>query len=284
MKISKEETSLLRKALEEDIGSGDVTSMSTIPAAQRGTCVLHAGQRGILCGLDVFARVFTLVNNSTKVEFHKQDGDRVHNGDRVATLRGRIRSLLSAERVALNFLQRLSGIATFTRRFVEEVAPHRLKIFDTRKTTPLWRRFEKYAVRTGGGYNHRFGLYDMILIKDNHIDACGGIKEAVERAKEFCSSQRQKIPIGVEARSIKELRQLMALNVDLVLLDNMRLDQIRRALAIVGSAPKPELEISGGVTLRKMRHLARVGVRRVSIGALTHSAPAVDFSLTYVRH
>ena len=284
MKLSEEEKGLLYKALEEDIGPGDVTSRATIDADLSGKLVLDAKQRGIVCGLSVFAAVFTLVDPGTTIRFIAHDGDPVRPGQRIAIVHGKIRSLLAAERVALNFLQRLSGIATFTHRFVKAVKPYPLKIYDTRKTTPLFRRLEKYAVRTGGGYNHRFGLYDMILIKDNHIDACGGIIDAVNRARDYGRSHDSTIKIGVEVRSIRELQKALPLKVDLILLDNMRLDQIRRAIELVGSARKPELEISGGITLRRLRRLAEAGVRRVSIGALTHSAPALDFSLNYSMH
>lgn len=277
--IPKELKTLIKKALKEDIGSGDITSRATIAQTETGKLVLVAKQQGVVCGLAVFSEVFKLIEPSTKIRFFKKDGDEVRAGDQVAVLSGNLRALLSGERVALNFLQHLSGIATYTRRFVNAVKPYPVKIYDTRKTTPLWRWLEKYAVRIGGGYNHRFGLYDMILIKDNHIDACGGIVEAVNRAKAYCGSRGLKVKIGVEVRTIKELESVLPLKVDLILVDNMPINWIRRVLKIMRDAKRPELEVSGGITLRKIKRLAELGVRRVSIGALTHSAPAMDFSL-----
>lgn len=277
--IPKELKTLIKKALKEDIGSGDITSRATIAQTETGKLVLVAKQQGVVCGLAVFSEVFKLIEPSTKIRFFKKDGDEVRAGDQVAVLSGNLRALLSGERVALNFLQHLSGIATYTRRFVNAVKPYPVKIYDTRKTTPLWRWLEKYAVRIGGGYNHRFGLYDMILIKDNHIDACGGIVEAVNRAKAYCGSRGLKVKIGVEVRTIKELESVLPLKVDLILVDNMPINWIRRVLKIMRDAKRPEIEVSGGITLRKIKRLAELGVRRVSIGALTHSAPAMDFSL-----
>jgi len=270
---------LIKKAIKEDIGSGDITTLATIPQSDTGSLVLVAKQQGIVCGLAVFSEVFKLLDSSTKIRLFKKDGDRIRAGEQVAVVSGNLRALLSGERVALNFLQRLSGIATYTRRFVDAARPYPLKIYDTRKTTPLWRSLEKYAVRIGGAYNHRFGLYDMILIKDNHIDACGGIVEAVNRARAYHRSRRLKVKIGVEVRTIRELRSVIPLKVDLILVDNMPISQIRRVVELLGGANRPELEVSGGITLRKIRRLAELGVRRISIGALTHSAPAMDFSL-----
>jgi nicotinate-nucleotide pyrophosphorylase (carboxylating) len=272
---------LLRMAVKEDLGSGDVTSLATIPASAMGYMTLFAKEEGIIAGLPVFKEVHKLVDSSTRVELQLNDGSRVTPGVEVANLTGRMRSLLAAERLSLNFMQRLSGIATFTGKFVEAAQPYKMKIYDTRKTTPLWRELEKYAVTIGGGCNHRFGLYDMILIKDNHIDTCGGIEEAAHKAIEYRRTRRKGIKIAVEVRSLWELPSILSLDIDLVLLDNMSVRRIRRAIEIIGNRNKPEIEISGRITLNRISKLGQAGVRRVSVGALTHSAPALDLSLKY---
>lgn len=274
---------LLKQALEEDIGEGDVTTEATIPDHLQGKLVVKVKAPGIICGLSVFEKLYQLLDRSVLVNILKKDGDRLNAGDRVAIVSGPLRSLLTGERVALNFLQRLSGIATFTARFVTIANRYGIKVYDTRKTTPLWRALEKYAVRIGGGYNHRFGLYDMILIKDNHIDACGDIVNAVAKAVAYNQKQRRKLKIGVEVRTLAELHAILPFPVDLILLDNMPLKTIRKAMAIIGRAEKPEVEVSGGITLKRLKALGQAGVRRVSIGALTHSAPALDIACDYEK-
>lgn len=274
---------LLKQALEEDIGKGDVTTEATIPDHLQGKLVVKVKAPGIICGLPVFEKLYQLLDRRVLVNSLKKEGDRVNAGDKVAIVSGPLRSLLAGERVALNFLQRLSGIATFTGRFVTVANRYGIKIYDTRKTTPLWRALEKYAVRIGGGYNHRSGLYDMILIKDNHIDACGDIVSAVAKAVAYNQKQRRKLKIGVEVRTLAELHAILSFPVDLILLDNMPLATIRKAMAIMGRAEKPEVEVSGGVTLKRLKALGQAGVRRVSIGALTHSAPALDIACDYEK-
>lgn len=282
-KTLKQILPLLRQALAEDVGSGDLTSLATIPQLACGKLILIAKAEGIICGLRLLKEIFQILDRGIRINFFKKDGEWVKVGEEVAIIKGKVRSLFAGERLALNFLQRLSGIATFTRRFVEAGKPYGMKIYDTRKTTPLWRQLEKYAVRVGGGMNHRHGLYDMILIKGNHIDACGGIVPAVQRALEFRRSLLRKIKLGVEVRSIAELRSILPFGPDLIMLDNMRLAEISSALSLIGGAKKPELEISGGITIERIPQLGRLGVRRVSVGAITHSAPALNLSFKYEK-
>lgn len=268
----------IRRALAEDIGTGDVTTRRVVQADQEGHAHVVAKADGVLCGMPVVQCVFHCLDPRLRIECLKRDGKKVRSGEVVAIIRGRVRSILSGERVALNFLQRLSGIATQTARFVAAVRGSRAKIYDTRKTTPLWRGLEKYAVRTGGGCNHRMGLFDMILIKDNHIDAVGGVRPAIARAR---ARKSPDVCIGVEARTIEEVREAVSSHVDLILLDNMSVRQIRQALKI--GKGQVEIEVSGGISLARAKKMASLGVSRLSIGSLTHSAPALDFSLKYIK-
>ena len=265
----------LRAALREDLGSGDVTSLATLPPEQRGVGLIRAKADGVLCGMSVASRVFFLVDESLACKVLAPDGTRVRPGDPVLRIEGCLQSILIGERVALNFLQRLSGIASLTRRYVEALPPgSTLAVCDTRKTTPLWRDLERYAVRIGGGTNHRWGLWDMVMIKDTHVDACGGLAEALARVKQSSGG----LPVAAEARTLEEARLAAQAGVDLLMLDNMRDDQIARVLAEVGE--RCAIEVTGGVTPERLPELARLGVHRVSVGALTHSAPALDLSLT----
>ncbi len=264
---------LIRLALREDIGSGDVTTEATVPSGARGRGEIIAKARGIVCGLPVAAAAFRAVNEEISLIPRVRDGEPVQPGDVVAEVEGPLRGILAAERTALNFLSRLSGIATLTARFVEAVAPYRAVILDTRKTTPGWRVLEKYAVRCGGGRNHRMGLYDMVLIKDNHVKACGSIAEAVRRVR----AAGVTVPIEVEVQSLAELKETLELGVDRVLLDNFSVEEIAEAVRI--TAGRVPLEASGGVTLENAAVIAATGVDYISVGALTHSAPALDLSL-----
>lgn len=264
---------LIRLALREDIGSGDVTTEATIPSGARGRGEIIAKARGIVCGLPVAAAAFRAVDEEISLIPRVRDGEPVQPGDVVAEVEGPLRGILAAERTALNFLSRLSGIATLTARFVEAVAPYRAVILDTRKTTPGWRVLEKYAVRCGGGRNHRMGLYDMVLIKDNHVKACGSIAEAVRRVR----AAGVTVPIEVEVQSLAELKETLELGVDRVLLDNFSVEEIAEAVRI--TAGRVPLEASGGVTLENAAVIAATGVDYISVGALTHSAPALDLSL-----
>jgi len=272
-KIIEAAKPLIDLALAEDVGKGDVTTVATVPEGKEGRAVIIAKAYGIVCGLPIMAEVFRQVDEAIRLTHLASDGEPVAPGDVVAALSGPLRGILTAERTALNFLTHLSGIATLTARFVDVVAPYRAVILDTRKTTPGWRILEKYAVRCGGGRNHRMGLYDMVLIKDNHIAACGSLAEAVRRVRAAGIS----LPIEVEVRTLAELEEALSLGVDRILLDNMDIPTLRKAIA--RAKGKVELEASGGVTLENAAEIAACGVDYISIGALTHSAPALDFSL-----
>ncbi|HAF69838.1 MAG: Nicotinate-nucleotide pyrophosphorylase [Acetothermia bacterium 64_32] len=264
---------LIELALAEDVGEGDVTTLTTVPEGREGKGEIIANAHGIVCGLPIVAEVFRKVDKTIQVKSLTTDGEPVAPGAVVAEVSGPLRGILTAERTALNFLTHLSGIATLTARFVDLVAPYRAVILDTRKTTPGWRALEKYAVRCGGGRNHRMGLYDMVLIKDNHIAACGSLAEAVRRVQASGVS----VPIEVEVRTLAELEEALSLGVDRILLDNMDIPTLREAVA--RARGKVELEASGGVTLENVAEIAACGVDYISIGALTHSAQALDFSL-----
>jgi len=268
----------LRRALTEDVGRGDVTTQAVIERPAPGRAVILARERGVVCGLPVVAKVFRLANRRLRVRALRRDGESVGNGDEVLDVRGDLASILTAERVALNFLQRLSGIATLTRRYVEALRGRSTQILDTRKTTPLWRDLEKYAVRVGGGVNHRLGLDDMALIKNNHADAAGGLAEAIRRVKR-AQQGRRRLPIMAEARDLNEVRAAVAEKADMILLDNFSRVGLRRALREI--PPTILTEASGGMTPARVRALADLGLDRISVGALTHSAPALDFSLRY---
>jgi nicotinate-nucleotide pyrophosphorylase (carboxylating) len=262
---------IVRRALAEDLGWGDVTTEGTIPPDQRARGVLLAKTRCVVAGMAVALEAFRQLDPSVSVRNERHDGDQCAPGDVLASLHGSAASLLTAERTALNFLQRLSGIATMTRRFVE-AAGGRVTILDTRKTTPTLRVLEKYAVRAGGGMNHRGGLDDGILIKDNHVRLAGGVEEAVRRMK----AAGQEMPIEVEAQSLEQVDQAVASGADVILLDNLSTADIRAAVRRIGGRAKTE--ISGGVSLERLPELAATGADYVSIGALTHSAPSVDLS------
>ena len=272
-KIIEAAKPLIDLALAEDVGKGDVTTVATVPEGKEGRAVIIAKAYGIVCGLPIAAEAFRNVDAAIQLTHLASDGEPVAPGDVVAALSGPLRGILTAERTALNFLTHLSGIATLTARFVDVVAPYRAVILDTRKTTPGWRILEKYAVRCGGGRNHRMGLYDMVLIKDNHIAASGSLTEAVRRVRAAGIS----LPIEVEVRTLAELEEALSLDVDRILLDNMDIPTLREAVA--RAKGKVELEASGGVGLENAAEIAACGVDYISIGALTHSAPALDFSL-----
>lgn len=266
---------LVRQALAEDIGPGDVTTAATVPANLETRGVIVARRALVVAGVDVAAETFRQVDPAVAVSVRRADGERCDPGDVVAEVHGRAASLLTAERTALNFLQRLSGIATLTRQFVE-AAGGAVTILDTRKTTPGLRALEKYAVRAGGGANHRMGLYDGILIKDNHARLAGGVVEAVRRARAAVPGR----PIEVEAQSLAEVDAALAAGADIVLVDNLSLDATREAVRRCRG--RARVEISGGVTLERVPALAATGADWISAGALTHSAPAADLSFEIV--
>ncbi len=262
---------LVRRALAEDVGKGDVTTAAIVPAGARAAGDLIARSVCVLAGLDVAIEAFVQLDPDVEADRRRRDGDRCGAGDAVARVTGSAAALLTAERTALNFLQRLSGTATLTRRFVDAAAG-RAVILDTRKTTPTLRALEKYAVRAGGGANHRAALDAAILIKDNHVRIAGSVTEAVRRAR----AAGPATPIEVEAQSLDEVDEAVAAGADVVLLDNLSVADVRAAVARVGG--RAGTEASGGVTLERAAALAATGVDRMSVGALTHSAPAVDFS------
>ena len=262
---------LVRRALLEDVGSGDITTESIVDASVRGRGVLIVKSDCVLAGLDVAVETVRQLDPAVESTAHKRDGDQCSAGDRIGELTASARALLAGERTALNFLQRLSGIATSARRFVE-ASGGRITVLDTRKTTPLLRALEKYAVRTGGAANHRFGLFDAVLIKDNHIRLAGGVAAAIGRARR----DRPGWSIEVEAQTLTEVDEAIAAGAQTVLVDNMSTADIRAAVARARGLAK--VEISGGVTLHRVSELAATGADYVSVGALTHSAPAADIS------
>lgn len=261
-------------ALKEDITSEDVSTNAVMPKKQQGEVELICKQDGIICGLGVFKRVFELLDDDMEFEFFCEDGDKVTNGMLMAKVRGDIRTLLSGERTALNYLQRMSGIATYTNQVAELFEGSKTKLLDTRKTTPNNRIFEKYAVTVGGGNNHRYNLSDGVLLKDNHIGAAGGVKEAIALAKEYAPFVRK---IEVEVENLDMVKEAVEAGADIIMLDNMTVDVLKQAIDIIDG--KAEIEISGNVTKENVEKYINMGVDFISSGALTHSAPIMDISL-----
>ena len=265
---------LIMMALQEDITSEDVSTNAVMPKAQKGKVDLICKQDGIIAGLDVYARVFTLLDDSTEVEFFCKDGDEVKAGQLMGIVTGDIRVLLSGERVALNYLQRMSGIATYTHEVAELLKGSKTTLLDTRKTTPNCRIFEKYAVRVGGGSNHRYNLSDGVLLKDNHIGAAGSITNAVRMAKEYAPFVRK---IEVEVETLDQVKEAVEAGADIIMLDNMTTDQMRAAIDLIDG--RAETECSGNVTKENIGSLISLGVDYISSGALTHSSPIMDISM-----
>ena len=265
---------LILSALQEDISSEDVTTNAVMREAVQGEVDLICKQDGIIAGLDVFERTFKLLDKDTQVEFFCQDGDAVQNGQLMAKVYGDIRVLLSGERVALNYLQRMSGIATYTHNMVQLFEGTSTKLLDTRKTTPNMRIFEKYAVRVGGGHNHRYNLSDGVLLKDNHIGAAGSVTKAVQMAKEYAPFVRK---IEVEVETLDMVKEAVEAGADIIMLDNMTVEEMREAIHIIDG--RAETECSGNVTKENVERLTALGVDYISSGALTHSAPILDISL-----
>ena len=265
---------LILSALQEDITSEDITTNSVMPCYQLGEVELICKEDGIVAGLDVFKRVFELLDEKTEFDFSCKDGDAVKNGQKLGTVKGDIRVLLSGERIALNYLQRMSGIATYTRKIADLLKGTSTKLLDTRKTTPNMRVFEKYAVKVGGGYNHRYNLSDGILLKDNHIGAAGGVKEAVTMAKEYAPFVRK---IEVEVENLDMLKEALEAGADIIMLDNMSVEEMKEAVKLCKG--KAETECSGNVTKENVARLVDIGVDYISSGALTHSSPILDLSL-----
>ncbi len=269
---------LIREALAEDITNEDITTNAVMPEARQGEVELICKQDGIIAGLGVFERVFQLLDESVSVEFFCQDGDEVVSGQKMATVTGDIRVLLSGERTALNYLQRMSGIATYTHSVAALLEGSGTKLLDTRKTTPNMRVFEKYAVKVGGGCNHRYNLSDGVLLKDNHIGAAGSVAEAVRMAKEYAPFVRK---IEVETENLDMVREAVEAGADIIMLDNMPPEVMRKAVALIDG--RAETECSGNVTKENVAELIDIGVDYISSGALTHSAPIMDISLKHLH-
>jgi nicotinate-nucleotide pyrophosphorylase (carboxylating) len=268
-------------ALEEDRYTGDITTLATIEPFQEGSAVIKAKEGGIVGGTDVAAQVFAACDPDLSVVLHRRDGDAVSRGDIILDVKGKLAPLLIGERTTLNFMQRMSGIATRTRAFVEQVSHTGVKILDTRKTVPGLRYFDKEAVRIGGGVNHRFGLFDMILIKDNHIDASGGIAHAIRRAQKYRDKKKLDVKIETEVRSMDELSKSLVCAPDIILLDNFTPDLMKEAVVYVKtSCSGVLLEASGNIGMHNVREVAETGVDFISIGELTHSVRALDLSMT----
>ena len=265
---------LIRSALREDITSEDVSTNCVMPEPRLGEVDLICKQDGVLCGMQVFARVFTLLDESTQITTFARDGEEIKAGQRIAVIRGDIRVLLSGERTALNYLQRMSGVATYTRSVSSLLAGTKTKLLDTRKTTPNNRIFEKYAVRTGGGNNHRYNLSDGVMLKDNHVGAAGGVAQAVRMAREYAPFVRK---IEVETENLDMVREALEAGADIIMLDNMSHEEMAQAMALIDG--RAEVEVSGNVTRENIARLTDLGVDYISSGALTHSAPILDLSL-----
>ena len=265
---------LIRMALQEDITSEDVSTNAVMPTATKGTVDLIAKEDGVVAGLDIYARVFTILDEKTEIDFHCKDGDEVKKGDLMATVTGDIRVLLSGERVALNYLQRMSGIATYTRQVAKLLEGSNVTLLDTRKTTPNCRVFEKYAVRVGGGCNHRYNLSDGVLLKDNHIGAAGSVTKAVQMAKAYAPFVRK---IEIEVETLDHVKEAVEAGADIIMLDNMTPEVMKQAVELIDG--RAQTECSGNITKENIQKIREIGVDFVSSGALTHSAPILDISM-----
>ena len=265
---------LIRMALQEDITSEDASTNAVMPTATRGTVDLIAKEDGVIAGLDIYARVFTILDENTEIDFHCKDGDDVKKGQLMATVTGDIRVLLSGERVALNYLQRMSGIATYTRQVSKLLEGSKVTLLDTRKTTPNCRVFEKYAVRVGGGCNHRYNLSDGVLLKDNHIGAAGSVTKAVQMAKAYAPFVRK---IEIEVETLEQVKEAVEAGADIIMLDNMTPEVMKQAVELIDG--RAQTECSGNITKENIQKIREIGVDFVSSGALTHSAPILDISM-----
>ena len=265
---------LIRMALQEDITSEDVSTNAVMPTATKGTVELIAKEDGVIAGLDIYARVFTILDEKTEIDFHCKDGGEVKKGELMATVTGDIRVLLSGERVALNYLQRMSGIATYTRQVAKLLEGSKVTLLDTRKTTPNCRVFEKYAVRVGGGCNHRYNLSDGVLLKDNHIGAAGSVTKAVQMAKAYAPFVRK---IEIEVETLEQVKEAVEAGADIIMLDNMTPEVMKQAVELING--RAQTECSGNITKENIQKIREIGVDFVSSGALTHSAPILDISM-----
>ena len=269
---------LIRMALQEDITSEDVSTNAVMPTATKGTVQLIAKEDGVIAGLDIYARVFTILDEKTEIDFYCKDGDEVKKGELMATVTGDIRVLLSGERVALNYLQRMSGIATYTRQVAKLLEGSKVTLLDTRKTTPNCRVFEKYAVRVGGGCNHRYNLSDGVLLKDNHIGAAGSVTKAIQMAKAYAPFVRK---IEIEVETLEQVKEAVEAGADIIMLDNMTPEVMKQAVELIDG--RAQTECSGNITKENIQKIREIGVDFVSSGALTHSAPILDISMKNLR-
>ena len=265
---------LIRMALQEDITSEDVSTNAVMPTATKGTVDLIAKEDGVIAGFDIYARVFTILDEKTEIDFHCKDGDEVKKGELMATVTGDIRVLLSGERVAQNYLQRMSGIATYTRQVAKLLEGSKVTLLDTRKTTPNCRVFEKYAVRVGGGCNHRYNLSDGVLLKDNHIGAAGSVTKAIQMAKAYAPFVRK---IEIEVETLEQVKEAVEAGADIIMLDNMTPEVMKQAVELIDG--RAQTECSGNITKENIQKIREIGVDFVSSGALTHSAPILDISM-----
>lgn len=271
-------TTFIERALEEDVASGDYSTLACIPADTKGKAVLKIKEAGVLAGMDVARRIFQYLEPDVVFQAYKKDGDRIAFGEIAFDVEAKVHTILKAERLVLNCMQRMSGIATLTDVYVSKISNYNTKILDTRKTTPLFRWFEKEAVRIGGGYNHRMGLYDMVMLKDNHIDYCGGIEAAIIKTNEYLKANNLDLKIEVETRSIEDVERVLKTgNVHRIMLDNYAPEQISKALEMIDG--QYETEASGGIKLENIEDYAATGVDFISVGALTHHAVSLDLSL-----
>lgn len=269
---------LINNALKEDIGDGDHSTLCCIEKTAKGKAILKVKEKGIIAGVEVAKKIFTLVDYSTAFVEYKKDGDSVNVGDIVFEVQAPVHAILKSERLVLNCMQRMSGIATMTNKYVTKLSPYKTKLLDTRKTTPNFRLFEKMAVKIGGGMNHRFGLYDMIMLKDNHIDYCGSIENAIEAAYAYVQNKKPELKIEVETRTIDDVIKVMNIGkINRIMLDNFSIDEIVSALSIIGG--KYETEASGGITYDNLETYAVTGVDFISSGAIIHHATSIDLSL-----
>lgn len=268
----------IEAALKEDIGAGDFSTLASIPPGKKGKAVLKIKEDGIIAGIALAQEIFHFLEPDADFTLYKQDGDEVKSGETAFEVAADVHTILQAERLALNCMQRMSGIATLTRKYVDAIKDSRTEILDTRKTTPLFRMHEKDAVRIGGGCNHRMGLYDMIMLKDNHIDFCGGIKKAIEQTNQYLKENQLNLQIEIETRNIDDVRQVLdAGNVDRIMLDNFTPEQIEEALTLIDG--RFETEASGGITLENIAAYAKTNVDFISVGAIIHHAVSMDLSL-----
>ncbi len=268
----------IEAALQEDVENGDYSTLASIPIEVKGKAILKIKENGIVAGLDLAEDIFRFLEPGAVFTFFKKDGDKVSNGEIAFEVTASVHTILKAERLALNCMQRMSGIATLTNQYVNAIKGYPTKILDTRKTTPLFRAYEKEAVRIGGGVNHRMGLYDMVMLKDNHIDFCGGIRQAIENTHDYLRKNGLNLKIEVETRTIDDVKQVLAVgNIDRIMLDNYTPDQIEEAVTLIGG--KYETEASGGITLDNIIAYARTGVDYISVGAIIHHAVSLDLSL-----